>query len=79
MSAKLKSEGINVETLIIHGKPADEILHYVEKNGVDLVIMSTHGRSGVVRWTLGSVAEKVLRHSPTAVMTIAPPACRTGK
>lgn len=49
------------------GNPADEILNYAEKNGVDLILMATHGRSGVSRLVMGSVAEKVWRASPVPV------------
>ena len=72
----LRSEGIAVQTVICQGRASDEILDYASKNEVDLLIMSTHGRSGVSRWVLGSVADKVLRHSPVPVLTASPPACR---
>lgn len=72
----LKKEGTAVKTIIIPGKPAEEILDYAEKNGVDLIVMSTHGRSGPSRWTFGSVADRVLRHSPTPVLIVAPHGCR---
>jgi nucleotide-binding universal stress UspA family protein len=73
---KLKKNGINAKTVIIEGMPSDEILNYTEKNQVDLIIMSTHGSSGLTRWAFGSVADKVIRHSPVPVLVIAPPGCR---
>ncbi len=73
---RLRREGINVFTVFAKGKPADEILSYAEKNAVDLIIISTHGRSGVARWFFGSVAEKVIRHSKVPVLVITPPGCR---
>jgi len=45
------------------GHPAEEILRYADVNNIDLILMATHGRSGVRRWALGSVADKVLRAS----------------
>lgn len=64
---KIEKEGgeiachINVRGELAAGKPADEILRYAEKNGVDIILMATHGRSGINRWAMGSVAYKVLR------------------
>jgi len=66
----LKRDGVAVETDIVHGGPAEEILDYATQNKVDLIVMSTHGRSGVSRWVFGSVAERVLRHSATPVLVI---------
>ena len=67
---KLKKEGINSQVVLLTGRPADEILAYAEKHDADLIIMSTHGRSGVSRWFLGSVAERVVRHSPVPVLLV---------
>ena len=73
---KLKQEGLAVETAILVGRAADEILGYASQNQVDLIIMSTHGRSGISRWVMGSVADRVLRHSAVPVLIIAPAGCR---
>ncbi len=72
----LKAKGINASIAVDVGLPAEKILDYAKKHGVDLIIMSTHGRSGVARWAMGSVADKVLRHSPVPVLTVAPGGCR---
>ena len=72
----LKKEGINTNIYVVEGQAADEILDYVKENKIDLVVMSTHGRSGIARWTIGSVADKVVRHSPVPVLTVAPAGCR---
>mgnify|MGYP001044478402 CR=1 FL=1 len=66
----LRADGIAVETAIVRGGPAEEILDYAKENKVDLIVMSTHGRSGVSRWVFGSVAERVLRHSATPVLIV---------
>ncbi len=64
------SEGSRVDSAVLFGHPAEEILTYVEKNKVSLIAMTTHGRSGVRRWALGSVAARVARHSPVPVWLI---------
>jgi len=52
------------------GYPAEEILRYADENNIDLILMATHGRSGVRRWTMGNVADKVLRASKIPVLLI---------
>ena len=74
--ATLKGKGIDARTEILSGNPAEEIIKYSQKNDIDLIIMSTRGRSGISRWVFGSVAEKVIRNSTVPVL-IKPPA--TGK
>lgn len=58
-----KREGITikVDSVILVGDPAEEIVDYAGKEDIGLIVMSTHGRSGIKRWAMGSVAEKVLR------------------
>jgi nucleotide-binding universal stress UspA family protein len=55
---------------LVEGNPADEILRYVSSNSVDLILMATHGRSGVSRWAMGSVAYKVLRQATIPVLLV---------
>jgi nucleotide-binding universal stress UspA family protein len=50
--------------------PADGILQLAALKNADLIVMGTHGRSGLNRWMLGSVAERVLRESPVPVLTV---------
>lgn len=52
------------------GTPSEEIVTYAEENDIDLIAMGTHGRSGAERTLLGSVTEKVIRHSETPVLTV---------
>lgn len=59
-----------VETEITDGSPAREIRTYATENDCDLIVMGTHGRSGVDRLLLGSVAERVVRSSPVPVLTV---------
>jgi nucleotide-binding universal stress UspA family protein len=77
VAESLKKEGVAAETTIVYGQVAHEILKYVEENKVDLVVMSTHGRSGVARWPLGSVAERILCHSTVPVLIVPPHAFRS--
>lgn len=58
---ELLEQGLAVETLVKAGDPATEICRVVASRAIDLVVMSTHGRSGMRRWMYGSVANKVLR------------------
>ena len=64
---RLKAKGLKVDSHVRYGDDAEEILNHAGLKEVDLVAMSTHGRSGVGRFLIGSVAEKVLRHSPKPV------------
>ena len=72
----LKKKGVAAQTAVVQGRSADEILNYANKNNVDLIVISTHGRSGVSRWVLGSVADKVIRYSIVPVLVVSPAGCR---
>jgi len=78
MADGLKKEGVAVETAVEKGRAADVILNYARKNNVDLIIMSTHGYSGISRWAFGGVTDRIVRHSPIPVLTVAPAGCRVG-
>lgn len=62
-----------VEMAIEYGYPYQEIRSYVDEQDIDLVVMGTHGRSGIERYLLGSVTEKTVRTSPAPVMTVRQP------
>ncbi len=74
----LKKDGAATQAVVIQGRPADTILEFADKNRVDLIIMSTHGRSGPSRWVFGSVADKIVRHSTAPVLITSPPGVRNG-
>ena len=61
---------VPVETAVIDGSPSREIVRYAEREGCDLIVMGTHGRGGIDRLLLGSVAEKVVRGSNAPVLTV---------
>jgi nucleotide-binding universal stress UspA family protein len=72
----LQLSGINARSTLTYGNAADEILKYAQNNQIDLIIMTTHGRSGVSRWLFGNVADRVSHHSTVPVLIVAPPGCR---
>jgi nucleotide-binding universal stress UspA family protein len=65
-----KASEVDLETKIADGSPSKEIIRYATDEQCDLIVMGTHGRSGVDRLLLGSVAERVVRSSTVPVMTI---------
>ena len=67
---ELKSEGFRVSNLIRVGSVAEAVLGVAEELGVDVIAMSTHGRTGPARWLLGSVAERVVHNSKVPVLLI---------
>jgi len=70
----LKDAGVKARHTIRHGADAAaEIVDYADVNDVDLIAMSTHGRSGVGRWVFGSVASKVLRGTTRPILLIRSP------
>jgi nucleotide-binding universal stress UspA family protein len=71
-----KKDGLDVDSVVLEGNPPDVIIDYANKNGVDLIVMSTHGRSGISRFALGSVTDKVIRTANVPVLVIAPEGCR---
>ena len=72
IAAPLREAGMRVRTLMDERPPADAILHVAAGEGVDLIIMSTHGRGGLSRMLMGSVAESVFRATPRTVMLVKP-------
>jgi nucleotide-binding universal stress UspA family protein len=75
VAARLTRSGIKVHPIILTGKPAESLIDYIDSNDIDLVIMATHGRSGLNRLFWGSVAEKVVRSVNTPVLLVKNPAC----
>ncbi|MCX9010733.1 MAG: universal stress protein [Candidatus Methanoperedens sp.] len=63
-------EGIHTERWIVEGNPAEEIVRLAEELSVDLIVMGTLGSSGIPRFLLGSVADKVIRTSRIPVLTV---------
>ncbi|MCX5997369.1 MAG: universal stress protein [Chloroflexi bacterium] len=72
---RLTRSGLKVHPVILTGKPAESLIDYIDSNNIDLLIMATHGRSGITRLFWGSVAEKVLRSVNVPVLLVKNPAC----
>ncbi|MBI3854842.1 MAG: universal stress protein [Planctomycetes bacterium] len=77
---RFRQAGLNVSRLTVEGEPASEILDLSTNRGMDLIALGTHGRSGVSRWALGSVAERVLRSTEVPLLLVrTPSAGKRGK
>jgi nucleotide-binding universal stress UspA family protein len=74
--AKVKAEGVDVESEVTLGNVALEIQRVIRNYKPDLVTMGTHGRRGLERWFMGSTTERLLRRSPVPLLTIADAARR---
>ena len=70
---EIHDQGIRVRSVLRDISPAQDILDVAKEEDVDLIVMSSHGHGGLARWTFGSVADKVLRHSPCPVLLVRPP------
>jgi nucleotide-binding universal stress UspA family protein len=62
----------NYETKVVIGNPAEEILRFADEQGIDLIVMGTHGRKGLERTLMGSVADHVIKNAAVPVLTINP-------
>ena len=70
---RLTEKGIVAHSEVEVGQPAERIIDCAKKKDVDLIALSTHGRSGVGRWLFGSVADKVVHRSEKSVLVVRPP------
>jgi nucleotide-binding universal stress UspA family protein len=69
VKAKATKENIPCETIMhVGGKPYEFIIHEAKEKNIDLIVMGTHGRTGLQKLLIGSVAERVVGHAPCAVM-----------
>jgi nucleotide-binding universal stress UspA family protein len=69
----LRDKGVLVEVKVLLGNVLDQLVEYINQNNVDLIIIATHGRSGVSRLFLGSVADRLLRQAPVPVLMVRAP------
>ncbi len=67
---KSKDEGVSFEKVILKGNPSDELLRYTKELGADILVIGSIGRTGISKFLLGSVAEKVVRHAEVPVMVV---------
>ena len=70
LAAQARKAGVRVEAGFVEGVPADEILRAARKRQADLIVIGTHGRTGLGRLFMGSVAERVLLRAPVPVLTV---------
>ncbi|HEV2883559.1 MAG TPA: universal stress protein [Pyrinomonadaceae bacterium] len=64
--------GLEVEEVIVHGEAASEIVRVAKDRNIDLIVVSSHGRTGLGRILFGSTAEAVVRHAPCPVLVVKP-------
>jgi len=74
----MEAKGIKVNSEVLLGDPAEEIVSYAAHPGCDIIVMSSHGRSGPSRWAYGSVADKVFRATCVPVLMVRAPGCVAG-
>jgi nucleotide-binding universal stress UspA family protein len=67
---KAHGEGVGVETVILEGKPAAEIVKYASEQKIDLIVVGTQGKKGIERLLLGSVAETIIRSATCRVLVV---------
>ena len=75
----LSRAGVIARIEVVFGRAAEAIMEYASEHKVDLIIISTHGRSGISRLAFGSVAEKVVHNTDIPVLLVTAPGCRTKK
>jgi nucleotide-binding universal stress UspA family protein len=63
---------------VLEGRVADTLADWAEKNEVDLIVIASHGRSGIGRWVMGSVADRIMRSVCIPVLMIRAPGCESG-
>lgn len=68
-----RAQGMTVRTIVRTGSANEEIVNLATDEGAELIIMGTHGRTGLNRMLLGSVADRVIRFSPCPVLTVRQP------
>lgn len=76
--ARLGKTGVNARADVIYGKAGEALSDYATKNDIDLVIIATHGRSGISRWVWGSVADRLARSTCAPVLLVRAPGCVPG-
>jgi len=66
----IEDSGVEVKDVLLDGHPGEEIIKFAENNNIDLIVMGTLGATGLEKFLMGSVAEKVVRHSKVPVMVV---------
>jgi nucleotide-binding universal stress UspA family protein len=66
----LQMAGVSAARVVLEGQPATTVTDYVQRNQVDLVILSSHGESGLIGWNIGSVAQRILLHAHASCLLV---------
>jgi nucleotide-binding universal stress UspA family protein len=74
-----RAANVEIESVVLEGSPAEEIVDFAEENDIDLIIMGTQGRTGIPRFLIGSVAENVVRHCKKTVLVVRGETVEKGK
>ena len=75
---RLTQEGTALHAEILIGRVSESLSDYAQKNDIDLILIATHGHSGVTRWVRGSVADKILRSARIPVFMVRAPGTKEG-
>jgi nucleotide-binding universal stress UspA family protein len=78
IASRIGAKGRNVESKVLVGRAAETLAEFASQEGADLIVMATHGRSGVSRWVWGSTADRILRSSCVPVLMVRAPGCVPG-
>jgi nucleotide-binding universal stress UspA family protein len=78
-AARLQKSGLEVTQVLLEGKSAESIIEYAHLNNVDLIALSTHGRTGLSGWNVSSVVQKVLLRSYRSILLARAYACTAGE
>jgi nucleotide-binding universal stress UspA family protein len=70
VAERLRDEGLSVETRLVEDDPMHAIRQVAQQTGTHLIVMATHGRSGLGRWIYGSVADRIMRHADVPVLLV---------
>lgn len=70
IAERVEDAGLGAESAVVHGVPSRVLVDYADENGVDVIAMGTHGRTGGSRYLTGSVTERVVRTAPVPVLTV---------
>jgi universal stress protein A len=69
---RLAGAGLNVRSEVLMGKPADEIIKYAHRNHPNMIVMATHGSSGLSLWEYGNIADKILHGVSSPIFLVRP-------
>jgi nucleotide-binding universal stress UspA family protein len=78
VTARLSRQGPPIRSEVIVGRVEDRIVEYAEEKNIDVILIATHGRSGLSRWVRGSVADRVLRSAQIPVLMVRAPGTKGG-